>query len=163
MSLLKIAKNKAEADRKAEEQAQKEAEERSRALKNSLKNLWNKVLPELKEFDGARCEDGTFSLVEEPHNVDWQPYSAQIKLNRNGQTEDVLFISGRIISGTYDASDDCRDIPYTTPSVTIHTRPEYVSEYGYVRVGYDFNESVTNEDKVEELLHKVAKYMSKYF
>lgn len=163
MSLLKIAQEKAEATRKAEEQERKEQRESHNRREKYLQELYEDTLSGLREFDLAECKGGILRLVMDPDGPNWRSHSAKIiyEFTSTGCSSTLLTINGKIVSGTFDASDDCRDIPYTSPTLIIESPITNANVYkGSHR---EFCESTSDKDKVKDLLQKTAEYLSKWF
>lgn len=151
MSLVDLAKAQADLDAaKAKEESERATWQR---YDQELTELWNRVLAGLEEFDGVVCSGGQFKLC-----VDFYGKSAVLRLEHGNDSDAdaILNISAKITSGTYDASDDCRDIPYTEARVTIES-PSLRNNR------WEYSESLRDLDKVQDVLKKTAEYLSKYF
>lgn len=160
MSLVELAKKKAEAEKKAEkEKADRKAEERNH-LETHLKKLTSKVMKGLKEFDKVQTKEGILVVTKSKVGMHY----AAIRLLHKSYEEDLLFVDAKITSGYTDYSDDCRNIPYTDAAVTIE-RPFMNPEKNWDRqdVRGNFHTYITKLEKVDEELEKVAEFLSKLF
>lgn len=165
MSLLKIAKEKAAAERKAEEDKKDQEIKLKLDLQNSLKEITSKVLDAISEFDGVTCKSGVLKLNRRSEHD--QLATLHLISNIGLIDEVLLYIHSAVVSGTWDASDDCRDIPYTEARVSIYS-PEKRTDhngrnYGYGTLQGCLSENITCLDKVENSLKKVAEYLSPLF
>lgn len=159
MSLLKIAKDKAEADKKAKED--KEASQRKWRddLDKSLDEISSKVLKGLEEFHNVKTNKGTLKLVKKEVGP-----IATLNLSKKGSADEIiLMVNARIVSGTFDASDDCRNIPYTDPQVIISSQVTYGMYDDINSRNPKFNAYASKLDSVDELLKEVAEYLSPFF
>jgi hypothetical protein len=165
MSLLKIAREKAAAERKAEEDKKEQESKLKIDLQNSLKEITAKVLDAMSEFGGVICKSGVLELNR--RSVYDQLVTLHLISNIGLIDEVILYVHSAVVSGTWDASDDCRDIPYTEARVSIYS-PEKRTDhnghnYGYGTLQGHLSVNITSLDKVDDSLKKVAEYLSPLF
>lgn len=157
MSLIDLAKAKAQADLEAE--ANKAENERKlwQSYQDDLNTLWNAVIDGLHEFHNEECNGGILQLVTGDSKL------AVLKIVSGVQDRTILTIEGKIVSGTFDGSDDCRDIPYTEARVIISSPLERVQNFNGWASRSEYSEYARDFNKVEEVLKTTAAYLSKYF
>ena len=115
MSLLDKA---LEIANKQKEEEQKLLDEKNLAAvrtQERLQAMKNLVIDELKEIDGHHGFKVEFFEKEV-----WQNIFAYLTHNQNK----VAWFKARVVSGTYDASDDCRGIEYTEPRIQMRIYPK---------------------------------------
>lgn len=176
MNLVDKAKAKAEAEVKAEKD-KKESEDRFyESLRKEIAAMVKLTLKGLKQFHNVETPRGTLKLLtgqKAAKERGFETYRdeeriAVLKLDRSkfGMTDaNLLWVEGKIVSGTFDASDDCRDIPYTDGTVWIFNDwkwdgQEYRTDSA--RLGR-FSESSTSTENVEKMLQKVADHLAPLF
>lgn len=167
MSLVERAKRRAlEAEITRREEERSRREERAR-LESHAEKLGREALDGLREFDGVACRPGCLlKLVTRVRYHKSDCRVAVLCLLRDGEKlEDLLFLSAGVESGVFDASDDCRDIPYTCAYVTI-TSPTDERDMSTASPG-PFSGRATvpgnADDGVKRLLEKVADYLAPLF
>lgn len=156
MSLVDIAKAKAEAENKAEKLREQRDREWRDGMQKELDKMTAKLMKGLREFNNVETKHGKLKLVRTGSD-------AAIKLYRGTSTVDEIILNVRcsIVSGTFDGSDDCRDIPYTKPCASV-SRPQDDRNYSTL-CGHYFYESADSVDKVDAVLTKVAEYLAPLF
>lgn len=133
MTILDKAKKLAKENKKKKQEAIENETARDKFLNEELAKMENLLIKELEKINGQKSKYGKFKLIKKKD----PRFSIIAELEVNGKL--VAWFKAKIISGTYDGSDDCRDIPYT--SATIHAsfyKPDHlgnyigrISEYGY--------------------------------
>jgi hypothetical protein len=89
----------------AADQARLEAQ-----LQADLVSMKAAVIAELKKLEGEQTKWGPFSL-------DLSNLARDVFAYLQVGQRKVAWFKARIVSGTFDGSDDCRNIPYTEPQV----------------------------------------------
>lgn len=167
MSLVEKAKKTAE----AKDQEAKRVEDAETRFQNGLKKqvsaMSKKAIKALREFDKVKVSRGTLKLVTGQEAKGMGSHSwdriAVLNLTDMGVTVDdrLLYIDCGIVSGTFDGSDDCRDIPYTRVILSIYSDKNiYNGPYRSTRAFY---ESARSVEEIDNLLDKVAEYLAPLF
>ena len=109
---------------KQKEEEQKFLEERNLAfvrMQEQLQAMKDLVIDELKKIDGQH--DFKVQFLEKE---DWKNVFAYLTYNKYGKDFDsnVAWFKAKIVSGTFDASDDCRGIEYTEPRIRMRIYPK---------------------------------------
>jgi hypothetical protein len=170
MSLVEKAKQKAEKISQEADKVKSAEAQFHNSLQKEVNAMSKKAIKALREFDQVKVSDGTLKLITGQKAKNSGTFErdrvAVLKLKDDtGATVDtnVLFIDCGVRSGTFDASDDCRDIPYTDSFLSI-----YSDEYRHSNISYsyktrDFYESARNVEDVDKVLDKVAEYLAPLF
>lgn len=168
MSLVEKAKKKAEEEDQEAKMA-KEADDRfQNGLKREVSAMSKKVIKALREFDKVKVSGGTLRLATGqkakgmgPH--EWDRIAVLNLVDDTGATVDqrLLYIDCGVHSGTFDGSDDCRNIPYTAASLHIYSDKNVYN--GPYRSTRDFHESARSVEDVDKILDKVAEYLAPLF
>lgn len=127
---------------KQKEEEQKFLEERNLAfvrMQEQLQAMKDFVIDELKKIDGQHG-----FKVEFLEKEDWTNVFAYLTRNKYDQKfihdDKVAWFKAKVISGTYDASDDCRNIEYTEPRVWMRIYPPHKANYAGIDFGWDVQE-----------------------
>lgn len=114
----KIAQNnQEEAERKREVELRNET-----YLKNKARDLREALMIEINALDGQPSKVGTFYLEKKSHgDVACFLYGGRT-ISGRGHPQ-VLWVKSGVESGTFDGSDDCRDIPYRDAYLTLRVYP----------------------------------------
>jgi hypothetical protein len=135
MSILDQAREAADKQRqKAEQEAAADAA--NDAFRHGIVDQMEAMLfEELDKLDGQQTKHGVLHL-DRTH--DHSQIVAYLRAtDQRDQNHMVAWFKAGVVSGTYDASDDCRDIPYTSCRVSARFYPP---EVGTRRRTWDIQE-----------------------
>lgn len=174
-NILDRAKNIGEAAQK-EKEAQVEAKAAGhRALSKKADDMKDLVVKELKKINNKENKYGKFKL-ELIENPGWDKVFAYLTVtNKNKGFMDykVAWFKSGVISGTYDASDDCRDIPYTEACIWTRFYSPYPNRENHDGMwdvqenrwshngGWTFYASST--DKMEKFFEEMTSWLATWF
>lgn len=176
MNLVEKAKAKAAETAKAEQDKRDSEDRLNKSLQSQVEAMVKLTIKGLKQFHNVETSQGTLKLItgqKAKSERGFESYNdahriAVLKLDRSkfGMIDaTLLWVEGAVVSGTFDGSDDCRDIPYTDPVVSIFNDWKWDSRENRTdsaRLGR-FSEISTSTEKVEEMLQKVADHLAPLF
>jgi hypothetical protein len=122
MSILDKAQ---EIANKVKEIEQKSLEQKNVAyakMREELSVMKSLVIDELKKIDGQQGFKVEFLEKEDWTNV--FAYLTKFVGERTCESK-IAWFKAKVVSGTYDASDDCRNIEYTEPRIWMRIYPPY--------------------------------------
>lgn len=158
MGLLDIARAEGkdlDVRKLAEEDEAKRANVRRLEILDEMKR---KFLEGIQELDGQKCSSGTLRVLTKI-----ETYLAVLVLDpdRNERSIWLLKATAGIVSGTFDGSDDCRDIPYCNPNITIEVEL-HQNRRDLARV-LPGKSSAKNVEEIQPLLESVARFLGPLF
>lgn len=168
-SIIEEARRLKKKDDVAKREQQDAASRLANSYQQEAKALKIALLAQLHDLDGKRANCGKFKL--ELRDDDQGGYYPCAYLTVNGNRKVAWFKVG-VVSGTYDASDDCRNIPYTEACITARFYPPNPNhetcngdwdneERRYYHNG-GWTESCSNVDKMPKFIEEMTKWISKW-
>ena len=129
-------------------------------LQRDLESTKAAVIAELKKLDGEQTKFGAISL-------DFTNTARDVFAYLNVGPKKVAWFKARIVSGTFDGSDDCRNIPYTEPQVWARFYPpdpsrDYDGSWDIEETarGYNGGRTITYSDRYEGKLKRFFEEMA---
>lgn len=165
-SLLHTATKIQDETARSEVAAEELATEESKQHARLLHELRQSVDAQLEGLDGQQVPRGVFKLEKRP-----DAWLITCTAESSTYAAKVLWYKAEVVSGTWDASDDCRDIPYTAPCLTIRMYPPNVRQDHdgtwdleqrryYHNGGWEWPASTS--DEVSYMLYELANYLARW-
>ncbi len=118
MSVLDEAYKQARHLKEEKEQELEKERTYREGLRQDLAQLTDTLLQELKTLHNQKAGRYGLFCVEEISSSIWDVFAyLKIQSAENSSVYHVGWFKAKIVSGTFDGSDDCRNIPYTEPCV----------------------------------------------